>query len=177
MKAVVATSRMHEGSRRRTDSCEMPGSGASRQGSLHKDPPLEPSSPASSESIGPEPLEVTNPAPSSSPASSETAGPAPPGNTGPSSKPPNADDVTAAGSTPKAPTRPPLRADGLRQLSVIPQCEAMRPRPPLKSCSVVGHTPQTEITAPQATPSSPNNLSNGFVAVGAEPAGRPAHCQ
>lgn len=174
MKAVVATSRMHEGSRRRTDSCEMPGSGASRQGSLHKDPPLEPSSPASSESIGPAPSDITNSAPSSSPASSETAGPDPPGNTGPSSKPPSTDDVTAVGSTPKAPSRPPLRADGLRQLSVVPQSEAMRPRPP---CSVVGHAPQAEITAPQATPPSANNLSNGFGPGGVEPAGRPAHCQ
>ncbi|CAK6981843.1 calcium/calmodulin-dependent protein kinase type IV [Scomber scombrus] len=40
MKAVVATSRMHECSRRRTDSCEIPGSGTSRQSSMQQDPPL-----------------------------------------------------------------------------------------------------------------------------------------
>ncbi|XP_075901673.1 calcium/calmodulin-dependent protein kinase type IV [Nelusetta ayraudi] len=194
MKAVVATSRMHEGSRRRTDSCEMPGSGASRQGSLHKDPPPETTGTTPPETTGPAPSEITGPAPpgnagpapSSSPAPSETAGPALPGNTGPTppEKPPSpsSDDVTAADRAPSTLSRPPLRADGLRQLSVIPQSEALRPCPPLKSCSVIGRASQAEAVTPKATPPSPNNLSNGFVAVGggaveAEPVGRPAQCQ
>lgn len=176
MKAVVATSRMHEGSRRRTDSCEMPGSGTSRHGSLHKVPPPESSS-SPSESVGPTSLETTESAPSSSPTPSEAACSAPPGNNGPSSKPPSDDDVTATGSTRNVPSRPPLRADGLRQLSVITQSEALRPRPPLKSCSVIGHTTQADVTATQATPPNPNNLSNGFLAVEAEKAGRPTNCQ
>ncbi|XP_051929963.1 calcium/calmodulin-dependent protein kinase type IV [Hippocampus zosterae] len=37
MKAVVATGRMHESSRRRTDSCEIPASGTSRQSSVRRD--------------------------------------------------------------------------------------------------------------------------------------------
>ncbi|KAI2659409.1 Calcium/calmodulin-dependent protein kinase type IV [Labeo rohita] len=42
MKAVVATSRMHEGSRRRTDSCEMPNADkTSRQSSIQKDNTLD----------------------------------------------------------------------------------------------------------------------------------------
>lgn len=190
MKAVVATSRMHEGSRRRTDSCEMPGSGTSRQGSLHKDPPAETTGPAPPETTGPAPSEpagpdpVCGPEPASGPEPSGISGHSPPGNSGPSSssKPPSADDPKATSPAPKAPCRPPLRADGLRQMSVIPQSEVLRPRPPLKSCSVVGHAPQAEVVTPQVRPPSPNTLSNGFVAVGggaggAELVGRPAHCQ
>ncbi|XP_057697821.1 calcium/calmodulin-dependent protein kinase type IV [Corythoichthys intestinalis] len=39
MKAVVATGRMHESSRRRTDSCEIPASGPSGQSGTRPDPP------------------------------------------------------------------------------------------------------------------------------------------
>ncbi|XP_061540895.1 calcium/calmodulin-dependent protein kinase type IV isoform X2 [Phycodurus eques] len=86
MKAVVATSRMHESSRRRTDSCEIPASGTSRQSSVQRDPPPETADPA------PKDKEAASSEKQSSPAPS-----------------PKSD------AAPAAPTRPPLRADAQRQ--------------------------------------------------------------
>ncbi|XP_077441129.1 calcium/calmodulin-dependent protein kinase type IV [Vanacampus margaritifer] len=87
MKAVVATSRMHESSRRRTDSCELPASGTSRQSSMQQDPPPEAADPA------PKDKEATP-----SGKQREQSSPVP------SRKPDAA----------SAPTRPPLRAEGQR---------------------------------------------------------------
>uniref|UniRef100_A0A3Q1CQA3 Calcium/calmodulin-dependent protein kinase type IV n=1 Tax=Amphiprion ocellaris TaxID=80972 RepID=A0A3Q1CQA3_AMPOC len=128
MKAVVATSRMHEGSRRRTDS--------------YQQVPQEVESKSADQS-------ALSPSPPRSP------------------KPPSSD----ATPTGPAPTRPPLRVDGMRQASVIPKSMLVQPRLPQKSCSVIEATPRVE-----ATPPSPNNLSNGFT-MGVEPASKTAHCQ
>lgn len=166
MKAVVATSRMHEGSRRRTDSCEIPGSGTSRQSSMQQDPPTESSSPAATEKESP-PLDVQlqqkdeskstkrNPPNCSPPSSSET---------------PNS-DVTP---TVPSPNRPPLRADGLRQLSIIPKTVPVQPQLPQKSCSVVEPTCRVDTAPALATPPSPDRLSNGFISE-AQPASKTTH--
>uniref|UniRef100_A0A8D3CGX6 Calcium/calmodulin-dependent protein kinase type IV n=1 Tax=Scophthalmus maximus TaxID=52904 RepID=A0A8D3CGX6_SCOMX len=139
MKAVVATNRMHDGSRRRTDS--------------YKEAPPSDQHPEEDES---------------KPADQSTLSPSPPH----SPKPPSS-DVTPTGP---APTRPPLRADGLRQVSVTPKTVLVQPRPPQKSCSVVESTPRVEATPTLTTPPSPNSLSNGFIP-GAEPANKTTHCQ
>ncbi|KAM9386189.1 calcium/calmodulin-dependent protein kinase type IV-like [Pholidichthys leucotaenia] len=172
MKAVVATSRMHEGSRRRTDSCEIPGSGASRQSSMQQDPPSETTGPASTdkEALPPD-QQPTHQDVESKAADQSALSPSPPR----SPKPPSA-DVTPTGPTP---IRPPLRADGLRQVSVIPKsmlaCDCDM-RLPQKSCSAIEHIPQMEGTPTLGTPPSPNNLSNGFTP-GAEPTSKTAPCQ
>ncbi|XP_070816627.1 calcium/calmodulin-dependent protein kinase type IV-like [Chaetodon trifascialis] len=161
MKAVVATSRMHEGSRRRTDSCEIPGSGASRQSSMQQDPAPESTSPA--------PADKETPAPDQQPPQEEeskstgrsTLSPSPPH----SPKPPSS-----------TPTRPPLRVEGLRQASIVPKTVPVQPRLPQKSCSVVEPASRAEAMPTLATPLSPNSLSNGFT-TGAEPASKPTHCQ
>uniref|UniRef100_A0A8C5D507 Calcium/calmodulin-dependent protein kinase type IV n=1 Tax=Gouania willdenowi TaxID=441366 RepID=A0A8C5D507_GOUWI len=144
MKAVVATSRMHEGSRRRTDSCDIPGSGTSRQSSMQQDPPPE----------------VTGPTPEDT-DTSHTDQSKPSDQMVPSSPKP-------AGS---APIRPPLRADGLRQVSVIPKNVLVPPRLPQRSCSALEASPTMETPPP-----TPINLSNGFISK-AEPSGKPASCQ
>lgn len=166
MKAVVATSRMHEGSRRRTDSCEIPGSGASRQSSMQQDPPPESTSPipADKETLPPGQQQEDQ----SKPTDRSAVRPSPPR----SPKPPSS-DVTPSGP---APTRQPLRADGLRQASVVPKTMPVQPRLPQKSCSVVEPTSRVEATPAVATPPSPNSLSNGFTP-GVEPASKTAHCQ
>lgn len=152
MKAVVATSRMHEGSRRRTDSCEISASGTSRQSSMQQDPPPEqqdpPPDPAdrAPEASGPAPgaQEATptqSPAtPAQSPASEESAAKAeaPPGN----------------GEQSHAPVRPPLRADGLRPASVIPKNFLVQSQ---RSLSAIDPAPLA-----QATPPGNSALSNGF---------------
>ncbi|XP_059923237.1 calcium/calmodulin-dependent protein kinase type IV [Gadus macrocephalus] len=173
MKAVVATSRMHESSRRRTDSCELPGSGAPRQDSMQQDPPPD--------------TDHTPP-----------AGEAPPTS--------ESDNSKTGGSPPPLPlappTRPPLKADGLRHLSVIPMTPGAPPRMSRKPYSAVEATPPPTLTTPLttttpiasatpitlaaplttdappriATPPSPKTLSNGFP-VGAEPEGKAAQCQ
>ncbi|KAM4628703.1 calcium/calmodulin-dependent protein kinase type IV isoform 1-T1 [Polymixia lowei] len=149
MKAVVATSRMHEGSRRRTDSCEIPGSGASRQGSMQQDPP-------------PEPAGHTPPAQQEE---AESGDPSPPR----SPKPLTSDLLPMGGALCcPAPTRPPLKADGLRQVSVIPRPVVVQARLPKKSCSSVEPASAAETSPLLATPPSPKSLSNGFP-VGAEP--------
>lgn len=166
MKAVVATSRMHEGSRRRTDSCEIPGSGASRQSSMQQDPPPESTSPAPADKEALPPGQQQED--QSKPADQSAVRPSPPR----SPKPPSS-DITPSGP---ALTRPPLRADGLRQASVVPKTMPVQPRLPQKSCSVVEPTSKVEATPAVATPPSPNSLSNGFTP-GAEPASKTAHCQ
>lgn len=168
MKAVVATSRMHEGSRRRTDSCEIPGSGASRQSSMQQDPPPESTSPAPTEKETLPQDEQQLQKDDSKSAHQTAPSPSPPR----SPKPPTSDVMT----TGPTPTRPPLRADGLRQASVIPKSLPVQPRPPQKSCSVIEQASREEATTVLATPPSPNNISNGFMA-GAEPASKTAHCQ
>ncbi|AWP10507.1 putative calcium/calmodulin-dependent protein kinase type IV [Scophthalmus maximus] len=167
MKAVVATNRMHDGSRRRTDSCEIPGSGASRQSSMQQDPPPDTTGPAPTDKEAP-PSDQHPEEDESKPADQSTLSPSPPH----SPKPPSS-DVTPTGP---APTRPPLRADGLRQVSVTPKTVLVQPRPPQKSCSVVESTPRVEATPTLTTPPSPNSLSNGFIP-GAEPANKTTHCQ
>ncbi|KAK0150576.1 Calcium/calmodulin-dependent protein kinase type IV [Merluccius polli] len=164
MKAVVATSRMHESSRRRTDSCELPGSGASRQGSIQQDPPPDTDhAPPAGEAM-----------PTSALENSKTGGSTLPLPLAP-------------------PTRPPLKADGLRHASVIPMTTGAPPRmsrkpfsaletmppalttpltkatPIASALPIISTTPLTTATPPRiATPKSPKNLSNGFP-VGAEP--------
>ncbi|XP_058494590.1 calcium/calmodulin-dependent protein kinase type IV [Solea solea] len=167
MKAVVATSRMHEGSRRRTDSCEIPGSGASRQSSMQQDPPHESTGSSLSDKEAP---------PSDNPSQNDESKPDDQSVPSPSSprslKAPTSDTAP----TGPAPTRPPLRAEGLRQVSVVPKEKPLQPRLPQKSHSVVEPSSRREATPVLATPPSPNSLSNGFTP-GAEPASKTAHCQ
>ncbi|XP_062412385.1 calcium/calmodulin-dependent protein kinase type IV [Sardina pilchardus] len=77
MKAVVATSRMHEGSRRRTDSCEMPaGDKTSRQSSMQTEPvPESQSDPDASETTMP--TTPTTPSPGTAADQPEPSTPAP----------------------------------------------------------------------------------------------------
>ncbi|XP_060934693.1 calcium/calmodulin-dependent protein kinase type IV [Limanda limanda] len=163
MKAVVATSRMNEGSRRRTDSCEIPGSGASRQSSMQQDQPPDSTDPAPSDQEAP-PSDQRPQEDESKPNDKSARSPSSPRVL----KPPSS-DVTA--TEPAPPTRPPLRADGLRQASVCPKTVLVQPRPPQKSCSMV--EPASRV---QVTPSSPNSLTNGFTP-GAEPASKMPHGQ
>ncbi|XP_061594838.1 calcium/calmodulin-dependent protein kinase type IV [Cololabis saira] len=161
MKAVVATSRMHEGSRRRTDSCEIPGSGTSRQSSIQDGPP-ESAGSAPEDKDAPSPDQQVPQKVESKPVDQSGLSPSPP-----CSPTPSRIEATPTGS---APTRPPLRADGLRQASVIPQTMLVQPRLPQKSCSVIGSASRVEATPPSGS------LSNGFTA-GAEPSSGTSHCQ
>ncbi|KAF3690538.1 Calcium/calmodulin-dependent protein kinase type IV [Channa argus] len=164
MKAVVATSRMHEGSRRRTDSCEMPAQGASRQSSMQQDPPPESTGPAPNEKETPSPDPQLLQDDESKPADQSALSPSPPRSPiSPSS------DTTAT-------SRPPLRADGLRQASVVPKTMLVQPRLPQKSFSVVEPATRVEATPSLARAPSPNSLSNGFMPV-ADPASKTTHCQ
>ncbi|KAG8003320.1 hypothetical protein GBF38_018324 [Nibea albiflora] len=119
MKAVVATSRMHEGSRRRTDSCEIPSSGTSRQSSMQQDPPPESTSPAPTDKEALPPDQQPPREDESKPANQSAVSPSLPR----SPKPPSS-DVTPTGP---APTRPPAAGDGLRQASVIPKNHGSAP--------------------------------------------------
>uniref|UniRef100_A0A3P8NHJ3 Calcium/calmodulin-dependent protein kinase type IV n=1 Tax=Astatotilapia calliptera TaxID=8154 RepID=A0A3P8NHJ3_ASTCA len=157
MKAVVATSRMHEGSRR-----------ASRQSSMQQDPPPESACSTQKDKEAPPPDQQLPQEVESKSADPNALSPSPPH----SSKLPSS-DVTPAGPIP---TRPPLRADGLRQVSVIPKSMLVQPRPPQKSCSVIEPTPRVGATPTLGSPPSPNNLSNGFTS-GAEPTSKTTHCQ
>uniref|UniRef100_A0A669E5M3 Calcium/calmodulin-dependent protein kinase type IV n=1 Tax=Oreochromis niloticus TaxID=8128 RepID=A0A669E5M3_ORENI len=168
MKAVVATSRMHEGSRRRTDSCDIPGSGASRQSSMQQDPPPESACSTQKDKEAPPPDQQLPQEVESKSADQNALSPSPPR----SPKLPSS-DVTPTGPIP---TRPPLRADGLRQVSVIPKSMLVQPRLPQKSCSVIEPTPRVGATPTLGSPPSPNNLSNGFT-TGAEPTSKTTHCQ
>uniref|UniRef100_A0A667Z0Y1 Calcium/calmodulin-dependent protein kinase type IV n=1 Tax=Myripristis murdjan TaxID=586833 RepID=A0A667Z0Y1_9TELE len=153
MKAVVATSRMHEGSRR-----------ASRQGSMQQDPPPEPT--------GPTPAAKEDTPPDRRDESERTdrcaLSPTPPR----SPKPPSCDAAPVG----PALTRPPLKADGLRQASVIPKLMPGQPRLPQKSCSSVEPAPRGGVSPVLATPPSPKSISNGFP-LGAEPDSKTTHCQ
>ncbi|KAM4574679.1 calcium/calmodulin-dependent protein kinase type IV [Fundulus diaphanus] len=168
MKAVVATSRMHEGSRRRTDSCEIPGSGTSRQSSMQQDPPSESTGSAPEEKKATTPDQQVPQKDESKPADQGAISPSPPC----SPNPPSSD----ASPTGPALVRPPLRADGLRQASVIPKSMLVQPRLTQKSCSVIESVYRGEATPSLGSPPSPNNISNGFTP-GAEPSTKAAHCQ
>lgn len=163
MKAVVATGRMHEGSRRRADSCDIPGSGPSRQSSVQQDPPPESTSPAPTEKEARPPDQQSPHEDESKPADRSSLGPSPRH----SLKPPSF-DVTPTGS---APTRPPLRADWLRQASVGPKTTPVK-----KSCSVVEPASRVEAPPTLATLPSPSGLSNGLTPAAA-PASETAPCQ
>ncbi|KAJ7993234.1 hypothetical protein DPEC_G00270330 [Dallia pectoralis] len=132
MKAVVATSRMHEGSRRRTDSCEIPDAEktTSRQGSMQQDPPQDLEPREGQVSQGTEPAQNRN-------EKDQCPPPLPPRCPRPTAATPP--PLQAGASAPICQlTRPPLRGvDGLRQMSVIPQTAVVRPRVPQKSCSSV----------------------------------------
>lgn len=167
MKAVVATSRMHEGSKRRTDSCEIPGSGNSRQSSIQQDPPPEPegSAPTVKEST-PEDQQVPH-----KEASHSSEQPASDSSTPPGPKPAGS-RVPASGS---APSRPPLRADGLPHASILPKTSPVHTQPPQKSFSM-DPSSKIETMSLLAGPPSPDGLSNGVTA-GSETADQTAHCQ
>lgn len=167
MKAVVATSRMHEGSRRRTDSCEIPASGTSRQSSMQDLPP-ESTSPTPNEKEATPPDQEVPEKAEPKLADQSALGPSPP-------RSPTT-PVSEAPPTGSALVRPPLRADGLRQASVIPKSMLVHPRLPQKSCSVVEPGLRAEATPPLGSPPSPSTLSNGF-APGAEPSSKTAPCQ
>lgn len=170
MKAVVATSRMHEGSKRRTDSCEIPGSGNSRQSSIQQDPTPEPvGSAPSAKETRPEDEQVPQKDGSNSNDQSPASSSPPHGPKPASSK------VPAAGPGP-TPTRPPLRADGLPHASIIPKPTQTQTRLPEKSFSVVDPSSKIETMSLLARPPSPDGLSNGLVS-GSEAASKAAHCQ
>jgi len=168
MKAVVATSRMHESSRRRTDSCEIPGSGTSRQSSMQQDLPPESTEPAPEDKEDPTQDQQVPQKVESKLADQSAVNPSPPRSPNPPSS-----EVAPTGPNP---VRPPLRGDVLRQASVIPKTMLVQPRLPQKSYSVIEHSPRVDATPPMGSPPSPNNLSNGFTA-GVEPTSKTAHCQ
>lgn len=154
MKAVVATSRMHEGSRRRTDSCEMPNtentlcqSSIQKENTSQREPiPIK---------EGFKQVEDEAHCPLSTPIH------------------PTHKSKSSALSGPM-PTRPPLIADGHRQTSVIPKAPVVQPRMPKKSCSV-DPGGKYEPLPVSTTPPSPKNLSNGF-SMGVETGGSTAEC-
>ncbi|XP_056132915.1 calcium/calmodulin-dependent protein kinase type IV-like [Lampris incognitus] len=168
MKAVVATSRMHEGSRRRTDSCEMPGSGGSQQGSMQQDPPPEPVGHALRAKEAPTEAQQKESKPGEQCA--------PPFPSPPRSPKPQTFNIPTLGGSPGCPmpTRPPLKADGLRQVSVIPKSTVFQTRLPQKSCSSVEPASGAETAPVLATPPSPKSLSNGFPV---EAGSKTAQCQ
>lgn len=158
MKAVVATSRMHESSRRRTDSCEMPNSDkTSRQGSIQKENTLDSLKEPIPIKEGSEQVEDG--------AVHVPSSPSPP------LHPPHKSKPSALSGT--MPVRPPLIAEVHRQTSVILKAPVVRPRVPKKSCSV---DPGGKCEPLSTTPPSPKNLSNGF-SVGVEAGGSTAECQ
>lgn len=158
MKAVVATSRMHESSRRRTDSCEMPNSDkTSRQGSIQKENTLDSLKEPIPIKEGSEQVEDG--------AVHVPSSPSPP------LHPPHKSKPSALSGT--MPVRPPLIAEVHRQTSVILKAPVVRPRVPKKSCSV---EPGGKCEPLSTTPPSPKNLSNGF-SVGVEAGGSTAECQ
>ncbi|XP_062306823.1 calcium/calmodulin-dependent protein kinase type IV [Osmerus eperlanus] len=173
MKAVVATSRMHESSRRRTDSCDIPGSDkTSRQSSMQQDAPPDSQGEASQAKDTTEGTqedgEVLGSQNQSVPCSLLPRSPKPAPPTSPLPK------GAAPGCPP--PTRPPLKPDGLRQNSVIPKTALVRPRIPQRSCSSVDTVAKSETAQVLATPPSPKSISNGYV-VGVESGSKTAQCQ
>ncbi|XP_030640876.1 calcium/calmodulin-dependent protein kinase type IV [Chanos chanos] len=165
MKAVVATSRMHEGSRRRTDSCEIPGSDrTSRQSSIQKDPTMD----------GPNEPAGTKEAEQTAEGEERERESASQGKSNPNASTPPPPPHSPKPSTP-LPPRPPLKADGLRQASVMPHAAAVRPRVPTKSCSVNPGGRQ-EPPPVLASPPSPKPLSNGFT-LGVDASTKRTQCQ
>uniref|UniRef100_A0A673YQ26 Si:ch73-60h1.1 n=1 Tax=Salmo trutta TaxID=8032 RepID=A0A673YQ26_SALTR len=168
MKAVVATSRMHEGSRRRTDSCDIPGSDktTSRQSSMQQDPPPDQDPQEGQANQGTDTTLTQD-------EEDQCPPPLPPRN--PRPIPP----LLAGASSPTClPTRPPLRGiDGQRQMSVIPKTAVVRPRVPKKSCSSVDSaSTKRETSSPvQTSPPSPKSLGNGF-AMGVESGSKTTQC-
>uniref|UniRef100_A0A8C7F2N8 Calcium/calmodulin-dependent protein kinase type IV n=1 Tax=Oncorhynchus kisutch TaxID=8019 RepID=A0A8C7F2N8_ONCKI len=150
MKAVVATSRMHEGSR-----------------SMQQDPPQD--------SLEGQACQGTDT--SQTQEDDQCPPPLPPRCPIPSTTNP---PLLAGGLFPsRPPTRPPLRGvDGQRQMSVIPKTAVVRPRVPQKSCSSVDSTTtKREPSSPVlTTPPSPKNLGNRF-SMGVESGSKTAQCQ
>lgn len=143
MKAVVATSRMHEGSRRRTDSCEIPGSDKnSRQSSITKYSQMDTQSESAPADEGTDKAEGKESDDQSAPA-----------------------DNPPSPKSSALPTRPPLKPEGLRQTTVMSMAPVVRPRVPKKSCSVdpgIKHDPMPVLSSPP----SPTSIGNGFVETG-----------
>ncbi|MEQ2213691.1 hypothetical protein XENOCAPTIV_019283 [Xenoophorus captivus] len=139
-----------------------------RQSSMQQDPPPESSGPALEEKETTPPDQQVPQKDEPKLADQSPASPSPPC----SPNPPSSD----APPTGPALIRPPLRADGLRQASVIPKSMLVQPRLPQKSCSVIESVHEREATSPLGSPPSPINLSNGF-APGPEPGTKTAHCQ
>ncbi|XP_041912304.1 calcium/calmodulin-dependent protein kinase type IV isoform X2 [Alosa sapidissima] len=188
MKAVVATSRMHEGSRRRTDSCEMPGSDkTSRQSSMQTEPVLESQTDL-------EAAEQTTPSPRTAADKPEASVPTPVPACAPSAPLlPIHSPKPSSGTPPPPPaapmgalTAPPLTRPPLKQTSVVPKTGAFPLRLPMKSCSAVGTS--TAATSAAGTgekrepalvlpsPPSPKGLSNGFT-TGVDAGSKTAQCQ
>ncbi|KAK1805807.1 hypothetical protein P4O66_012856 [Electrophorus voltai] len=134
MKAVVATSRMHEGSRRRTDSCEISNSDKnSRQISCEIPKSDKNSRRISSQREAPMDIQSERVAVEQdvdkAVEKEELHDLIPPIHPPHGSKSP----MLPLGPLPN---RPPLKVEGLRQTSVIPKAPVVRPRAPKKSCSV-----------------------------------------
>lgn len=153
MKAVVATSRMHESSKRRTDSCEGPGPGNPRQSSLQQDPAPEP---GGGPTVKESPPEEKQPPHSKSGSSDSSPPPAP----------------KAAGPPP---TRPPLRAGDLQHVSIDPKTTSNQTPLAQKSSSMVDPSSKIETMSLLAGPPSPDSLSNGLA--GPETARKTPHRQ
>ncbi|KAG7487842.1 hypothetical protein MATL_G00027910 [Megalops atlanticus] len=169
MKAVVATSRMHEGSRRRTDSCEGTGCDkTSRQSSMQKEPSQDSQSQPRLAKNTPELTEEELPQ-SQAASSPHTLPPH-------SSKQPSTPPRLLENAASPMPTRPPLKPEGLKQSSVIPKTAVVRPRTPRKTCSVVDPSDKSKPSPVLTSPPSPKSLSNGFV-VGVESSSKTAQCQ
>uniref|UniRef100_A0AAY4ESV4 Si:ch73-60h1.1 n=1 Tax=Denticeps clupeoides TaxID=299321 RepID=A0AAY4ESV4_9TELE len=163
MKAVVATSRMHEGSKRRTDSCEMPSTDKPAPSSIQKGSSQGPPDELSCvEESGCRTTEEPDD-PQNQPVLTPSQNP----------KPSNPPLPTGVPTCPM-PTRPPLKAGGIKQVSVIPKTAVVRPRVPKKSCSL-GPGEKCEPSPVLTSPPSPKNLSNGFVEV--ETASSTTQCQ
>ncbi|KAG5850892.1 calcium/calmodulin-dependent protein kinase type IV [Anguilla rostrata] len=167
MKAVVATSRMHECSRRRTDSCEGTASHkTSRQSSMQKELSQDCQGQQRQTNSTPE---LTEKGPDQSQSTSPSH--APPHSPKQLSTPPKSPETP----TSPLPTRPPLKPDGLKQASVIPKTAVVRATPPRKTCSMIDPTDKHEATPLLPSPPSPKSLSNGFV-VGVESNSKTAQC-
>ncbi|KAJ3599444.1 hypothetical protein NHX12_033407 [Muraenolepis orangiensis] len=152
MKAVVATSRMHESSRRRTDSCELPGSGASRQGSTQQDPPPDTDhTPLTGEATPtPHPEEETRDYAPALPLPQST-------------RPPlrHASVIPMATGAPPTMSRKPYSALETTPLTLTEPLTAATPI--VSTAPLTPTAPLPMATPPRiATPQSPKNLSNGF---------------
>ncbi|TRY82667.1 hypothetical protein DNTS_032600 [Danionella cerebrum] len=154
MKAVVATSRMHEGSRRRTDSCEMASSDkTAHQSTIQKDDSIDSQRESARVKEGSEESGEGASRPSSlAPLLSQKCKP-------------------SAHSGPM-PTRPALLAETHRKATAMAKALVVRPRLPQKSFSMVQGC-SCETSTENTPPPSPKNLSNGFT-MGVEAGGNAA---